>query len=67
MHDGVDPFLAQHRLDLASIQQVALDESAGRHRGPVAENQVVIDPDLMACRGQQPGRVGTNIARAACH
>ena len=67
MHHGVDPLLAQHRLDLAPIQQVALDQTTGSHRGPVAEDQVVIDPDLMAFGGQQLGRVRTNIARAACN
>ena len=67
MHHRVDPLLPQDGLDPGAVQQVALDQPARRDRGPVAEDQVVVDPDLVAAAGEQLRRVRPDISGTTGH
>ena len=37
-----------------ALGQVADDQPVGRHGGAMAHGQVVVDPDVMAARQEQP-------------
>ena len=49
-------------IERGGLGQVADDEPIGRHRRAMAEDEVVVDPDVVAARQEAADRVAADVA-----
>ena len=52
-------------IDAMDLVEIADDEPLGRHRGAMAEDEVVVDPDIVAAFQEQANGVAADVAGAA--
>ena len=65
VHHRFDTAFDQHLVEPFAFRQVADNEPLRRHRRPMAEAEIVIDPDIVPMRQQQLDGVTADITRAA--